>query len=273
MTMTILAVLTDPGTAPATLAAAGVAAAIDATASIEVLHVRVDPASLIMPTEEVMTARRCAELEGKLAERARLVQLAFAAWSAALGAAAGRTVWHEVTGTVAVEVASRGKRADLLVLARPREHEGDDALNAAIFATGRLFLLVPPDLVQPDFGSHMAIAWKASDTAERAVVAALPWLERAARITILAAAAAADADALLALLAGRGVAAAKLAVEAVAAERDESIGALLLAAARAAGADSLVMGAYRRHRLLEWVLGGVTRHMLHHADLPAFMLH
>jgi nucleotide-binding universal stress UspA family protein len=35
----------------------------------------------------------------------------------------------------------------------------------------------------------------------------------------------------------------------------------------------LVLGAYRRHRFFEWVLGGVTHHVLHHADLPAFMLH
>jgi nucleotide-binding universal stress UspA family protein len=54
---------------------------------------------------------------------------------------------------------------------------------------------------------------------------------------------------------------------------DESIGAALLGTARSLGADSLVTGAYRRHRFFEWVLGGVTRHVLHHADLPAFMLH
>jgi len=34
-----------------------------------------------------------------------------------------------------------------------------------------------------------------------------------------------------------------------------------------------VIGAYRRHRFVEWVLGSVTRHMLHQTDLPDFMLH
>jgi nucleotide-binding universal stress UspA family protein len=275
MTMTILAVLTDPRTAAATLTAAATAAAIDDTASIAALHVRVDRDTLIMPTEEVMTGRRRAELDTMLAERARLVQLAFAEWSKASGPVAGRTRYHEVAGTVAAEVAARGERADLLVLARPLENEGHDALDAAIFAAGKLFLLVPPALAQPVFGRHVAIAWKASDTAERAVVAALPWLGRAARISILSAAedAAAQSQTLLALLATHGLPQEKIAVQAIAGGRDESVGEALLSAARSLGADSLVMGAYRRHRFFEWALGGVTRHVLHHADIPAFMLH
>jgi nucleotide-binding universal stress UspA family protein len=274
MTMTILAVLTDPRSAPATLAAAGGAAAIDGAAVIEGLHVRVDCETLIMPTEEVMTKQRRAELDAMLAERARLLRDAFAAWSKASGAAA-RATWHEVAGTVATEIAARGKRADLLVLARPLESEGHAALDAAIFATGRLFLLVPPDRAEPAIGRHMAIAWKASDTASRAVVAALPWLKRATRISLLVAArdAAAQVVQAKALLATHGIAGAAITVEAIADGREESVGAALVAAAPPPGADSLVLGAYRRHRFFEWVLGGVTHHVLHHADIPAFMLH
>src|SRR5258708_6357972 len=83
MTLAILAVLTDPRSAPAVLRAAAGAAAIDDAASIEALHVGVDSATLIMPTEEVMTTQRRAELDAMLAERARLLQLAFADWSQA----------------------------------------------------------------------------------------------------------------------------------------------------------------------------------------------
>ena len=52
-----------------------------------------------------------------------------------------------------------------------------------------------------------------------------------------------------------------------------SDGAALLAAAADAGADGLAMGAYRRGRMLEWMLGGVTEHVLHHATLPLLMVH
>jgi nucleotide-binding universal stress UspA family protein len=121
----------------------------------------------------------------------------------------------------------------------------------------------------------MAIAWKASDTAARAVVAALPWLQRAARISLLVAAkdATSQAEQAKALLAAHGISDGAVTVHSVADGHDESVGAALLAAAHAIGADSLVLGAYRRHRFFEWVLGGVTRHVLHHADMPAFMLH
>lgn len=278
MASIILAVLTEPSTARAVLDAAAVAA-IDGAWRIDALHVRLDPQSLILPTEEVMTRKRHAELENALAERARGVQLAYREWTAAASGLADRTRWEEVTGAVEAEVTAHGKRADLLVLARPPDSTGGaeshDALHAALFAVRRLFLLVPPNGAGM-FAHHMAIAWKASETAERAVVAALPWLRRAERISVLVAGQddASSADALLALLAAHGIAGTTMAVEAIATKTgDEGIGAALLARARSIGADCLVIGAYRRHRFFEWVLGGVTRHVLQHADLPAFMLH
>ena len=56
-------------------------------------------------------------------------------------------------------------------------------------------------------------------------------------------------------------------------EAEDDVGAALLQAARAAGADLLVMGGYGRSRLRELVLGGVTRHVLTHAQLPVLLAH
>jgi nucleotide-binding universal stress UspA family protein len=50
-------------------------------------------------------------------------------------------------------------------------------------------------------------------------------------------------------------------------------GERLLAEAQAVQADWLVVGAYRRNRLVEWVLGGITRTVLDQARLPVFMKH
>ena len=41
----------------------------------------------------------------------------------------------------------------------------------------------------------------------------------------------------------------------------------------AMGADLLVMGAYTHSRLRQLILGGVTRHMLHHSTIPVLMTH
>src|ERR1700719_2909318 len=117
MGSTALAVLTEPRTARATLDAAAVVA--DRDSAIEILHVRVDPRSLILPTEEVMTKTRREELGSMLAERSRLGHRAFHEWSVASAELAGRARWQEITGTIDAEVTARGKHADLLVLARP----------------------------------------------------------------------------------------------------------------------------------------------------------
>ncbi|HEY8289612.1 MAG TPA: universal stress protein, partial [Acetobacteraceae bacterium] len=45
------------------------------------------------------------------------------------------------------------------------------------------------------------------------------------------------------------------------------------AKARELACDMMVMGAFARHPLRSLVLGGVTRHMLSHADLPILMRH
>ena len=50
-------------------------------------------------------------------------------------------------------------------------------------------------------------------------------------------------------------------------------GAALLNKAHELGADMLVMGAYQHSRLRELLLGGVTRYMLAHADVPLLMRH
>ena len=48
---------------------------------------------------------------------------------------------------------------------------------------------------------------------------------------------------------------------------------VLLAFAAAEEADWMVMGAYGHSRLLEFLLGGVTRHILGSATLPILMSH
>ena len=50
-------------------------------------------------------------------------------------------------------------------------------------------------------------------------------------------------------------------------------GETLLQAAHACGADMLVMGAYAHAPMRRLILGGVTKYMLEHADLPVLMRH
>src|SRR6185437_1561395 len=266
MPMTILAVPTDPRTARACLDAAAVAAQLEPTSRIIVLHVRTEPESLILPTEEVMTMQRQEQLEAAAASLAQAIHAQFDEWERD---AQVRAAWDEVVGTVPAEVTSHGKAADLVVLTHPLEHEGQDALHAAMFATGRLLLYVPP-AAPSHFGKHICIAWKECDQAKAAVAAALPWLKGATRVSVLAIGSDQPPErprALLDILDGHGVKADPVPVR----SDGEVLGAQILKEARAIGADCIVMGAYRHGELIERLLGGVTRHMLQLADLPLLL--
>lgn len=72
----------------------------------------------------------------------------------------------------------------------------------------------------------------------------------------------------VAWLEGHGVAAA-----AIAEPLSGGVAAQLEAAAAAKGAGLLVIGAYGRNRLREWVLGGITRDALRHSARCSFMSH
>jgi protein CrcB len=261
----IVAALDSARAAPPVLTAAALAGARLAPARIEVLHIRHDALEGFMPTEDVMTDARRQELDGRAAQRSAALRAVFDVWQPAYGNA----VWREVTGETPLVLAGEAAGADLLVLALPAESGTmRQVLHAALFDL-RLPTLLVPDSVPPVLGRHVAVAWKPSAAAERAVSAAMRLLAGAERVTVLTGVGDADAEAapcpLLAHLRN---------VDSIRFETGPlGIGAALLAEAHRVGADLLVMGAYTHSRLAELVLGGATRHMLGHADLPVLLRH
>jgi nucleotide-binding universal stress UspA family protein len=188
------------------------------------------------------------------------------------GASAG---WREVTGRRDELVPSWARLSDLAVFNRPEEESAADlrpVLEATLFGAGRPLLLVPP--APPEtIGNRVAIAWNGRAEAARALAGALPFLDTASSVHVLTAETRwtdpqAPGD-LIDYLAWRGVACERQPV----AGKDEPVGEALLAAAGEAGANLLVMGGYGRSRLSELVLGGVTRHVLSHANLPVLIAH
>ncbi len=119
---------------------------------------------------------------------------------------------------------------------------------------------------------RIAIAWKPTPQAARAVAAAMPLLVQASEITVISveeeAAARDDAGRLARSLAWHGLAATTLPLKPSA----EGAAATLLAGARDR-ADLLVMGGYGHSRLREWVFGGFTQHVLADAPIPVLLAH
>jgi nucleotide-binding universal stress UspA family protein len=263
-TGTVLVLLTEPTGARAALDAAVAAAPALGSPTIEVVHVRLDPVRTILPSEEVLTPARINAVEAASAIEGAATYDAYHAWQAA----GHQGHWIEVIGEPAHEVAQRGKGAGLVVLTLPRLHApltDRAALEAAVFATGCPVLAVPADW-HGGFGAHVAVGWHDTPATRHALTALRPWLLAAKAVTALTVGEASPADGPLVGLPGR------LDQQTVA-PGDHGDGAALLSAAVATGADMLAMGAYRRGRILEWALGGVTEYALHHATLPLLLMH
>jgi nucleotide-binding universal stress UspA family protein len=265
MTEVLLAVIEHEATAGAVLAAAARLGRLVGGATIEALAVRTPPEATIVPGEEILTERHAAWIRSREAARTAGLRAAYEAWHRANESP---SEWHEVETSPEAALGSWGSRADTIVIARtlPDDAQPDRALlRAALFLSDRPVLLVPPGDPAP-FGRHVAIAWHDDRPSIKAVLAALRWLDRAERIEVLIG----GADAALPpILAEHGIAAT---CHALVHDR-APLGAALLDRAHALGADMLIAGAYAHSPLRELVLGGVTRHLLGHADLPVLTRH
>jgi nucleotide-binding universal stress UspA family protein len=184
-----------------------------------------------------------------------------------------RVAFRRVVGRESDELARRGRLADLVIVRGPVAEGGfSQAVETAMFATGRPLLMVPETLPEQRLGMSLAIAWDGTLGAARAAGAALPLLSRAETVTILTAdmeKAGAKPSALADYLAEHGISARTWAFL----PDEGALGERLLGEAEAAGADMLVMGAYGHSRLREMVLGGVTQSVTAKTKIPVFMAH
>ncbi len=183
------------------------------------------------------------------------------------------------------EAVRHARRADLAVLRQPdarRPEAGfaSELAHAVLLGSGRPVLFVPYSGTFATIGSTVVVAWKESREAARAIVDALPFLERARKVIVMAMQArdASDAEDVAGVLSARGVTQ-FLARHGVTAEfrreiaEDIDVGNLLLSRVADFGADLVVMGGYSRPRLAERVLGGVTRSLVETMTVPVLMSH
>jgi nucleotide-binding universal stress UspA family protein len=195
--------------------------------------------------------------------------------SASIGVSAS---WREVAGDPRDETTKIGRFNDLIVLARP-QMRGDlfiDDIGSILMSCGRPLLIAASPLAKT-IGSTIAIAWKQTAEAARAVTAALPLLEKADKIVVLSSyeergkgtATRGSGENLAEQLRWRGLPTSVRAIE----EEEQPRAQAIIGAALEANADLLVMGAYGHSRARELVFGGVTRQVLNDAQIPVLLSH
>jgi nucleotide-binding universal stress UspA family protein len=147
-----------------------------------------------------------------------------------------------------------------------------------LFVTGRPVVFVPALGSFATLGRHILVAWNSSRASTRAVNDALPLIERAERVTVLAINPAVFAERYGALqpqqmiehLRRHGAAARGIWLNHI---QTASIASTLLAQAHEVGADLIVAGAFGHPKLWEKLMGGVTRDLLARMNLPVLMSH
>ena len=117
MTIRILAVIAEAQTVATCLDLAVAAASRIGDATIEALHVMVDPRRLDTAAEEVDFQLMREVEEGSAQDRAEAVRAAFDAWMARNPAAAPSVVWRKCVGSEERRVSQEARDFDLLVLA------------------------------------------------------------------------------------------------------------------------------------------------------------
>jgi len=178
-----------------------------------------------------------------------------------------------MTGQEPEIVAQQARLTDLVVVPHPasdKEVSSSDALHAVLFDSAKP-ILIAPAAAPSAIGRRVCIGWNGTAESASAVLAALPWLERAEAVRILwsedyqrRGPLAPDLQQYLAMH--------DIATDRAAFAPDQNaVGAGLLAAANDFGCDLLVMGAYSHSRLRQLFLGGVTRHVLERATIPVLM--
>lgn len=191
--------------------------------------------------------------------------------------------WRFVEGHVPATVALHARYADLTIVGQPNPYDarddagGDATVVTPLMSSGRPVLVIP---FAGDFrviGEHVLVAWNASREAARAVNDALPLLEQAKKVTVLAVNPKQG-------IAGHGdVPAADIALHlarhGVKAEAAHTVandipdGEALLSYAADIGADLIVAGGYGHSRAREMVFGGVTRTLIEEMTVPVFLSH
>ena len=241
-------------------------------AQVEVLCVRIDPASTILPSEQILTKERHEHLGNEAAEWAAAVNRVYNAWLDDHPDWVGRTSWSDPVSTIRHQVRLRGSGADLIVVPSPARPWDPDsqALRTAMFEANRPVLVIPNTLTWA-IGRSIAIIWDEEQPTVRAVLDAMPLLARARKLFVLSTtdlASNARSHRLPQVLIDHGVDA-----EVQTIQPARPIGKALRERTYHLGVDLVVMGAYAHHPLIELMIGGLTRFMLSHADLPVLMRH
>lgn len=191
------------------------------------------------------------------------------------------TEWRLDKGDLADTINTHSRYADLVVVGQADRDvlgytPGTSVQDRIVLECGSPVVLIPYSGSQETIGDRILVAWDGSREAARAINDALPLMEMAKEVSMLAISSKYNAETKQAANGGmhdhlmrHGVTGTAEVVQG----KDRDAGDILLSNAAENDADLIVMGAYGHPRFCEWALGGATRHVLQHMTIPVLMSH
>lgn len=188
--------------------------------------------------------------------------------------------WRAAMQFPVSQIAEQARAADLIVTSRNAHNVISDhkvaAPGALVLQAGRPVIVAPAEATKLELGS-VVVAWKDTRESRRAIVDALPFLQRAGAVMVAEvcdyqdAAAAKDrlADVADSLLRHDVRASTTVSI----AEKSVSAPQQFLDLADQHKADLIVAGGYGHNRFQEWVFGGFTHALLDQTSRAVLLSH
>ena len=270
---------TPEGVLGTVTAAAQIATAMDA--HLDTLALGVDRTQVgysYVGSGAVVIAAAMDRAEGEAREAEAALNAALKAQAPTLRSSVESVVTQ--LGALTDVVGARARYNDLVVLPLPygagRGVEDEAVTEAALFEGMSPVLIVPSSGMKTAQPKRIVLAWNQTREALVAARRSLPFLKRADMVQIVVVDPPTHGPErsdpgghLCQLLVRHGV----KAEVSVLARTLPHVSDVLARQVRDLDADLLVMGAYGHSRFREAILGGTTRDMLEHAEVPVFLAH
>ena len=152
-------------------------------------------------------------------------------------------------------------------------------INHLLLDTGRPIVVIPEQWDEnKTIGGKLMLGWNETRESSRAMHASLPLMQNAKEVDIVTVSRSTDDEDMLA----KGIEASQyltqkdvncqLFTEMTDADR-RTVGSVLLDHANKSERDLIVIGGYGHSRLRELLLGGTTRYLVHHSNIPLLLVH
>ncbi len=233
---------------------------------VQLAHVEVGPGAIILPSQEQLSEFEAEHFADRENAQTEAVRALVSDWNTEAGQNLPLDVFKGDEWRVMRHY--RGHVA-MVVLASPHTQPVGhrETLRAALLRTGHPVVMVPPGWAS-GFGRRLSVGWADSPPLRRAITAFAPFLAAAEAVDVVAV----GQDPAV-LEAARGVLGpiAPSASYRVVAPDGRRTANVLLDETRATQADGLVVGAFRRGEILNWLVPGTSSRLILESSVPLMM--